>query len=246
MCYNVAYLEARAAKYAQRYKSILPPDIVQVDPELEFPTFYFVSGFQHPLLPLVTGRTISLYQWGLIPAWVKNREQAADISNKTLNAVGETAFDKPSFRKSIASQRALLGISGFYEWRDVNGVKYPYFVSVKDAELFSLGCIYESWVDKSSGEIISTFSILTTPANPLMEKIHNLKRRMPLIIPEADEHKWIDPSLKREEIESLIKPFDQENMKAFTVTREINSPRHNRNTPEAIKEVVYNEIPELH
>ncbi len=245
MCYNVAYLEARAAKYAQRYKSILPPEIEKTEPELEFPTYYFVSGFQHPLLPLVTSRAISLYQWGLIPAWVKNREQAADISNKTLNAIGETVFDKPSFRKSIGSQRGLLGINGFYEWRDVNGVKYPYFVCVKDTELFSLGCIFETWIDRDTGEMIPTFSILTTPANPLMEKIHNLKKRMPLIIPEADESKWIDPSLKREAIESLIKPFNQDQMRAYTVSRELNSPKNNRNTPEAIKEIIYNEIPEL-
>jgi putative SOS response-associated peptidase YedK len=57
---------------------------------------------------------------------------------KTLNAFGETIFDKPSFR-SIKSKRGLLPIDGFFEWCDFNKKKYPYFITLKEEGLFSLG-----------------------------------------------------------------------------------------------------------
>ncbi len=244
MCYNIAFLEARAAKYEKRYQHILPPDWRPEQVQLEFPVYYFVSGFEHPYLPLVTAEGIDAYQWGLIPSWVKTSEQAEDLQNKTLNAVGETAFEKPSFRKSIASKRGLIGINGFYEWRDVKGVKYPYFIMLRKEEIFSLGTLIETWVDKSSGEIHKTFSIITTEANPMLEVIHNLKKRMPLIIDKEMEARWIDPDLTKEEVKSLIKPYDDKKMKAYTVSRSLNKVRTHRNTSDALTPVDYPELEE--
>jgi putative SOS response-associated peptidase YedK len=245
MCYNIAYLEARARKYEERYHDLLPPDWRPQQIQIDFPVFYFVSGFEHPRLPVVRHNGIFMSQWGLIPAWVKDAAQAAEMQKKTLNAAGETVFEKPSFRKSIASQRCLLGIKGFYEWQDVNGVKYPYVIGVDDLDLFSLGCIYEKWTDRSTGEIHDTFSIITTEANPMMACIHNIKKRMPLIIAPEDEKQWIDPSLPSEQVKQLIRPFDQSRMKAYTVSRNVNNPRNNRNVPESLAKVVYPELEEI-
>ncbi len=242
MCYNIAYMEKRQQKYAERYQHVLPKEGSKQIILDELPTYYFISGFAHPLLPIVKHDGYLLFEWGLIPAWAKDMATANDIQSKTLNAVGETVFEKPSFKKSILSQRCLLGVSGFYEWRDVNKVKYPYFIKTKSHDIFSLGCIYESWVDKSTGEVKNTFSIITTPANPLMESIHNLKKRMPLILSPQDEKKWIDPNLTKEEISLLIKPYSENNMTAYTVSKSVNSARNNRNIPESIQPVNYPEL----
>ena len=242
MCYNVQYIEKRAEKYKQRYKDVIPPDWNNNTLFDEITPYYFVSGFIHPRLPVIKPDGVFLYEWGLIPFWAKDLKAANDIRSKTLNAVGETVFEKPSFRKSISGKRCLLGINGFYEWRDFNGKKYPYHIMLKGGELFSLGCIYENWVDKSTGEIRDTFSVLTTPSNPMMSKIHNLKKRMPLIIPRNDEGKWIDPSLTTEQIKKLIKPFPDDQMEAYTISTDANSPRKNRNTSEILKPVNYAEL----
>ncbi len=156
---------------------------------------------------------------------MKDSGSAAQLRTKTLNAVGETVFEKPSFRKSIRTQRCLLPVSGFFEWRDLNNKKYPYFIRATDNDLFSLGCIYDTWVDKTTGEMKSTFSILTTPANPLMEKIHNIKKRMPLIIKPDDEAKWINPALSVDEIKSLIQPLDEKSMSAYTIRSQYSRDR---------------------
>jgi putative SOS response-associated peptidase YedK len=76
----------------------------------------------------------------------------------------------------------------------------------------------------------------------MMEKIHNLKKRMPLIIGRDDEKKWVDPDLDPEEIKNLIRPFPGEQMTAYTVSNKINSARNERNAPEAIERVAYQEL----
>jgi putative SOS response-associated peptidase YedK len=239
MCYNLAFIEKRIKRYDERYQHVLPPDLNQRLASPELPLYYFVSGFSHPLLPIVKHDGIFLYEWGLIPFWNKDTDSAKDIQGKTLNAVGETIFEKPSFRKSIKTQRCLLGISGFYEWREVSKVKYPYYIKTLSHDIFSLGCIYEHWVDSHTGEIRNTFSIITTPANPLMENIHNIKKRMPLILSKEDEKQWIDPSLNKEDISRLIKPYEASDMQAYSISQAANSARNNRNVPEIMDRVDY-------
>ncbi len=46
---------------------------------------------------------------------------------------------------------------------------------------------------------------MTTKANPLLEEIHNEKKRMPLIIPEANREAWLFAEGK-DEIQSLMVP----------------------------------------
>ena len=131
----------------------------------------------------------------------------------------------------------MLSVEGFFEWRDCNKKKYPYFISIKEEEIFSLGCIYEECVDKLTGEIRNTFSIITTPANPMMSAIHNLKNRMPLIIDRKNEIEWIDPKLDEDKVKELIKPFSQEKMKAHTISNDANIGNRNRNIPEIVNPI---------
>lgn len=242
MCFTVAIVRKGELMTAQDYYSNLPvvKDKKVILPEL--PTYYLVSGFSHPRLAIVKQNGVFLHEWGLIPSWVKDSATANDLRSKTLNAVGETVFEKPSFRKSIASQRCLLPVSGFYEWREVNGVKYPYYIQIAEQDYFSLGSLYDTWINKESGEIRNTFSIITTAANPLMEKIHNLKKRMPLILSPEDEMKWIDPGLKTEHIKELIKPFPETKMTAYTISREANNARNNRDVAGIMERVKYDEL----
>lgn len=242
MCFNIAVVTTAIQQYTERYKHVAPVQKGANGVTNVLTPYYFVSGFAHPTLPIVTHKGIFMYEWGLIPFWIKDKNAANDIKAKTLNAIGETVFEKPSFRKSIVSQRCLLPVNAFFEWRDVNKMKYPYCIASKESELFSLGCIYDEWTDHSSGIQVNTFSILTTPANALMEKIHNLKKRMPLILKVEDEAKWLDSSLSKESLQKLIKPFDENLMKAYTITRDANSSKVDRNYPEILEPIVYQEL----
>ena len=123
-------------------------------------------------------------------------------------------------------------------------MKYPYYIQLAESDYFSLGSLYDTWINPQTGDIKNTFSIITTPANPLMEKIHNLKKRMPLILSCDDEMKWIDPALKTDQIKELIKPFPEHKMMAYTISREANNARLHRDYPEILKLVQYPELVE--
>ena len=60
--------------------------------------------------------------------------------------------------------------------------KYPYYISLKDRGYFYMAGIWQPWNDKTTGEHVETFAIITSKANKLMEQVHNSKKRMPTIL----------------------------------------------------------------
>lgn len=203
--------------------------------------FYLVSGFAHPKLPIIKQGVITLSEWGLIPSFAL-QEKADDFQNMTLNARSDTIYEKPSFKKSIISQRCILVVDGFFEWRHENKKKYPFYIYPTDETVFYLGCIYNSWVNKITGEIKDTFSIITTDANPLMEYIHNSKKRMPLILDQADIQDWIHPETDKQVVKNLMKPYPETEMSYHSITTDAGNARKNRNLPEIKDEVNYPEL----
>jgi len=47
-------------------------------------------------------------------------------------------------------------------------------------------------VNKETGEIVKSYTIVTTEANELMSEIHNSKKRMPVILSRENENEWIN------------------------------------------------------
>ena len=163
------------------------------------------NGFSHPHTPVIIDKapkTIQLLQWGLITFWAKD----TSIQKHTLNARIETLIEKPSFR-NVVNNHCLILANGFFEWQwlDTKGKqKQKYFITLPNNEPFAFGGLYSTWVDKSTGEMKNTYTIITQPANELMSKIHNTKKRMPLILNPEDENNWLQgKKLVKEEIELI-------------------------------------------
>jgi len=150
------------------------------------------NGFVYPKTPVITNndlKIIQLYNWGLIPFWSKEK----DARQFTLNARIETITEKASFKTSVKN-RCLILVDGFYEWKwlDPKGKqKQQYLITLPNEEPFAFGGIYSEWTDKSTGEILNTYSIVTTEANELMAEIHNNKKRMPVILTPETEKLWL-------------------------------------------------------
>jgi len=210
-----------------------------------FKPIYHGNGFTFLKWPIITSENqdvITFYNWGLVPFWIKNRNDALNIRKVTLNAQSETLFSKPSFKYSVANKRCLVLSSGFYEWQHIRGNKYPYYIFPKDNNLMAMGGIYSEWTDKESGEILNTFSIVTTPANKLMAHIHNTKKRMPFILTKEKEKEWLNSSLSQNQITEMIKPFDDELLKAYTVSRLVSSLKDDSNIPDVQTPFEYKEL----
>jgi putative SOS response-associated peptidase YedK len=146
---------------------------------------------------------------------VKTEEQAADIRKGTYNAKAETIFQKPSFRSSIKDRRCLVLADGFFEWQHLGAKKYPYYIRLKSREAFAIAGIWDEW--KTGGKPVRTFSVVTTEASPLMARIHNTKKRMPVILHRDDEKRWLDRGLSRDDIGSMLRSSEDMALDAYTV-----------------------------
>jgi len=171
-----------------------------------FATSEHINAFAYPKTPIITDEKptiIQHYKWGLIPSWSKNTK----ISQHTINARIETIKEKPAFRNNY-NKRCLVIANGFYEWKwlDPSGKKKnKYLFSLPNEELYAYGGIYSEWVDKNTGEIVNTYSIVTTEANELVAEIHQ-KKRMPVILKPEDESNW----LQGKEISDFALPYSVE------------------------------------
>jgi putative SOS response-associated peptidase YedK len=216
-----------------------------IEPDIYEPT-YHVSAFNLPDVPVITNedpKTIQMIKWGLIPFWVEDEKTANEIRLKTFNARSETIFEKPSFRTSIKNKRCLVITDGFFEWRHFEGANYPYYIKVAEGGAFALAGIWDTWKNKITQEELSTFSIITTDANPLLAKIHNKKKRQPAILRKDIEMKWMESNLNRDEIYSILAPIDDSLLEAYSVSKLISNKRtRNTNVPEVSKRHDYEEL----
>lgn len=191
---------------AQRYKERADSNEVQRQMNL-------VNGFTFPEMPVITNIGMELKKWGLIPFWSKDDK----IRQYTLNARAETIFEKPSFKNRIMSQRCLVPANGYFEWKQERTRKQPYFIHMKNQESFSFAGLWDVWTNKATGEIISTYSIITTEANPFLATIHNTKKRMPVMLASDMEFSWIEGELSKMEIMDFFEPVDETKVEAFPV-----------------------------
>ena len=166
------------------------------------------------------------------------------IRNQTLNAISEEMYDKPSFRDSLKdNRRCLIPATGFFEWHwnDPKGkLKQPYFIHLPKQKIFSLAGIWSAWHDKENDKDVYTYSILTCPANPLMQKIHNNKRRMPVIISDQYMNDWLNPDLTKDDVLAFCQPFDQTLMEAYPIDKKIGSTKiksEEKDVPEILNKV---------
>lgn len=185
---------------------------------------------------------VQAYRWGLIPAWVKSGEDAQKLRVQTLNAKGETIFEKPAFRAAVPAQRCLVLADGFFEWMDFQRSKYPHFVRLKEGNVFAFAGLYAHWADKDTGELIRSFTIITTAANPLMERIHNVKKRMPVVLPQALWQAWLQPKTDEDQIRYLLQPCSDSMMEAFPISKRITTRGLDTNVPEVTQRVDYPEL----
>jgi putative SOS response-associated peptidase YedK len=212
-----------------------------LDPDKYRPSYYY-HAFGIPELPALCSNRpdkIQLLKWGLIPSWTRSTEDANEIRFKTFNARYETIRNKPSFSASFKTKRCIIPIKGFFEWQHKDNIRIPWYIYHSENEILSVAGLYDEWVENSTGEHFTTFSIITTDANDMMAVIHNSKKRMPVILSRGDEKKWINMSSELSDVYALLRPTPSDTLKAHTVGPLINDRNSDRNTPEVIRPYIY-------
>ena len=252
MCYDI-----KASYEAQLNRAKRKGDLVAVEEILEklIPftdlPLHHASGFSHPELLIYTNESPefpTVATWGLVPHWVKDEDQLKKFWNNTLNARGETIFEKPSFKQSAKNNRCIIYIDGFYEHHHFNKITYPFFIQRKDEKPIAIAGLWSKWINPEHGGKMNTFSIVTTVGNRLMTKIHNNPKikgpRMPLILPDELEEQWLSPiqdELDQIKIQELIQSYPEDELKAHTVSK-LRGKESKGNIEEITNIVMYEEL----
>lgn len=251
MCFDVkSRLIAQLKRAKHRGDTELIGDLNEKIKEWELVDYYHISGFSHPRLLIYTDTDPYMplpATWGLVPFWVKSEDQKNRIWNSTLNARGETIFEKPAFRSSAESKRCLIYVDGFYEHHHFNGKTYPFYIQRYDGEPFAIAGLWSSWRD-TGGILLNTFTIVTTVGNSMMSEIHNNPKmqgpRMPVILGEEKTGLWLQPiktPLDKRMIENLLQPLPDKELKAHTV-RQLRGKYASGNSPQASEEYFYPDL----
>ncbi len=187
-----------------------PVVVYNAAPAMNLPVLYHQDGV----------RQIDTLRWGLIPHWSKDEK----IGYKMINARGETVADKPAFRKPFTSQRCLVPASGFFEWYNLGKEKQPYFIHFSDRSPMFFAGLYDEWVSTDDGEVITTYTIITTEANSRLQKLHD---RMPAILPNEHFDFWLDPDNRnKEKLQNLLQPWPEDTITYYPVSKAVGSPRN--------------------
>jgi putative SOS response-associated peptidase YedK len=164
-------------------------------------------------------RSLDLLHWGLIPIWAKDRS----IASRLINARSEGIDKKPSFADAFRRRRCLVPADGFYEWKKDGKHREPFAVTMRDGGLFAFAGLWERWRGEG-GEIVRSFTIVTTAANDLLSPIHE---RMPVIVDPADYDRWLGAAPADEaELHALMKPFPAERMRVYPVDPAVGNVRN--------------------
>jgi putative SOS response-associated peptidase YedK len=161
---------------------------------------------------------LKIMRWGLVPSWAPDQS----IATRMINARAETVTEKPSFRRLLESRRCLIPADGFYEWRREGSGKVPVWFYIKKKEPFAFAGLWDVWRDVE-GEMLHTFTIITTSPNALLRRIHN---RMPVIFDPLQAKQWLDPRLstRAADIAAVLAPFPSELMESHDVSPLVNKP----------------------
>lgn len=200
-------------------------DLQEAFPGVDF-SFYLKPSYNiapsHNVLAITNTepKKAKQYHWGLIPSWAKDKK----IAYKMINARAETLAEKPSFKNPYRKKRCLIFSDGYFEWKKEAKDKVPIYIRMKSGKPFTFAGLWETW-KQGDQPVINSCTIITTEANESLKDVHH---RMPVILKNSDYDQWLDSSLQDPEIlNSLLTPYDNEEMEYYPISTFVNSPKNN-------------------
>ena len=134
-----------------------------------------------------------LARFGLIPFRTSDPSKVRNTQNARAETVDKLWSYKPAWDRS---QFCLVPMQRFFEpdWRTGKSIRTA--IQRRDGDAFTVAGIWDRWVDKSTGEVIASFSMLTINADghPVMSQFHKAgdEKRSLVVIPEELRDEWLE------------------------------------------------------
>lgn len=171
-----------------------------------------------PVVVLEDGtRKIELMRWGLLPFWAGKGGAKPPLM---INARMESLQDKPAFRDALARKRCLVPADGFFEWLQRGKDKKPMYLHPEPVRTIAFAGLWARM--RTDAGFVTSFTIITGPANPLVAPIHD---RMPVVLDPGTYAAWLDPSLDAQGAKALLHVPGVDDWTVAEVSTRVNSAR---------------------
>jgi putative SOS response-associated peptidase YedK len=161
--------------------------------------------------------TLSPMRWWLVPHWAPEPSSRYSM----FNAKAETLQTSRAYRDSFKSRRCIVPISGYYEWRTMDGVKTPFYIEADADQGLAFAGLWDRW--QKGDKIIESFTIITAAAPPEMESIHS---RIPVHLAPEEIEPWLAPSTTPQSLLALLAPTLRVPLRVTPVSSYVNNARH--------------------
>ncbi len=170
-----------------------------------------------PLVRVADGEAeLTTAYWWLTPHWAKERSQKYAM----FNARSETAARSPAFRKPFASQRGIVPMSSFIEWRKDGAAKQPWLITNAEEGL-AVAALWDLWCGEEPPLLSCT--LMTTEAAESFRPWHS---RMPVLLEPEEQHRWLDNSHKIAPDDALFAPVLKQTLRLAPLSSAVGNSSH--------------------
>lgn len=176
------------------------------------------------LMPVITNQNpdeLQYFTWSLIPPFSQTGKP--DFKMSTFNATVERLNSSPLWKPLMGKKHCVIITSGFYEWNYDDPIKkkgpHPHYIHQIGSNYTFMAGLWSEWVNKETGEIVPSCTMITLPANEMMAKIHNTKARMPAFLTENTREEWINDRLSLTERMKCIEPVANDFLEAVEIEK---------------------------
>lgn len=157
------------------------------------------------------GRELVLGQWGLVPFFAKSKTLRFSTNNARIEGVSTAASYK---RPWAGGQRCIIPADVFWEPCWESGKNEWWSFRRTDGNPWGLAGLWNTWVDRGTGEIVESYTMLTQNADHhlLMRRMHKPDPKLPpdqqdkrsvVALEEGDFEQWLNGTV--EEALGLVK-----------------------------------------
>jgi putative SOS response-associated peptidase YedK len=178
----------------------LPPENLPVGPVFPRGRGAFIRHVPAPAADTPESeRELVVGQWALIPSFAKS----AKLPYSTSNARWEGVPTAASYRQPWArDQRCIIPAQEFFEPNWETGRNRWWAFRRADRLPFGLAGLWNAWLDRETGELVESYTMLTinADAHPLMNRMHKpdprlgpdqQDKRSVVVVEAADWDRWL-------------------------------------------------------
>ncbi len=206
MCGRVSISEQTSIAKELRLKladDLARPGNINVPPTLELPVFTDEKPSE-----------LQYLSWTLIPFWAKEKPKFS-----TFNARIENLKESVSWQHLLGKKHCVVITDGFYEWKklDEKGKKkQAYLIRMKGMRFTLMAGLWDTWIDKNTGELINSCTIITRPANKEMEFVHD---RMPCLLSLDEANTWVNAKFSLDERFAALERLKDDLLEMNSITK---------------------------